>query len=537
MHKAVFIAILVFLAAIFFRFWMLDSVPSGLYPDEAMNGNNALFALESGNFKVFYPENNGREGLFMNIAAFSINLFGNEPWVIRLISAIFGSLTILGMFYFGRELFRGFQEDKKLAGLSANEIIALFASFFAALSFWHINFSRIGFRAIMAPFFLVWSLYLLWLIFRRDLSERKKIVASTLGGILFGLGAHSYIAYRLAPVLLLLPLFFIIKNKIGYKYIFLFTLLALAAFMPLGFYYLENPSDFLGRTSQISVFSESNPLRSFSINLAKTYASFWFLGDLNPRHNFPGRALLWWPIGILFALGLIFSLIKNRKNFSTKFLWFWLFIFALPAAFSSDGLPHALRSLLLFPAVMYFSAIGLWEIVWQVAGWLETKSARLKLECVILLSAFLSAHIIITYSDYFWRWANLPETREAFSENYVDIGRWLSEQKAELKKYVLVNAEGVLVASPDDSQASFMPMPAQTVMFMTNTWAQSERLKKNIYYLLPKELDKLDCSTACVIVPLHSGPDINTAIKKAVGSEVQLTIKPGFAVFYQGLKL
>src|SRR3989344_9535654 len=85
---------LVIIIAAFFRLYNIMQVPPGLYPDEAMNGNNALEALSStGHFKVFYPENNGREGLFINIQALSIKLFGNEPWALRVVSAIFGILT------------------------------------------------------------------------------------------------------------------------------------------------------------------------------------------------------------------------------------------------------------------------------------------------------------------------------------------------------------------------------------------------------------------------------------------------------------
>src|SRR3989338_6337276 len=47
----------------------LDISPPGLYPDEAMDGNNALSALHTGDFKVFYPPNNGVEGLYANIEA------------------------------------------------------------------------------------------------------------------------------------------------------------------------------------------------------------------------------------------------------------------------------------------------------------------------------------------------------------------------------------------------------------------------------------------------------------------------------------
>jgi hypothetical protein len=62
-----------------------------------MNGNNALEVLETHRFEVFYPENGGREGLYINIAAGFVRWLGNEPWVLRLPAAIFGWLTVLGL--------------------------------------------------------------------------------------------------------------------------------------------------------------------------------------------------------------------------------------------------------------------------------------------------------------------------------------------------------------------------------------------------------------------------------------------------------
>ncbi|MEK7151084.1 MAG: hypothetical protein AAB784_00005, partial [Patescibacteria group bacterium] len=90
MNKHWPIIVLIIIVAIFFRFQSITSTPPGLYPDEAMNGNNALEAIETGNYKVFYSENNGREGLFINIQAQSIKIFGpstgagqgNQPWVL-----------------------------------------------------------------------------------------------------------------------------------------------------------------------------------------------------------------------------------------------------------------------------------------------------------------------------------------------------------------------------------------------------------------------------------------------------------------------
>src|SRR3989344_5929921 len=115
-RKVLILAAILALGA-FLRFYHITSIPPGLYPDEAMNGSNTLEVLHTGDFAVFYPDNNGREGLFINIQAIPVWLFGREAWALRIISAIFGTLTILGVYLATKELF---QKNK----------IALLAAFF-----------------------------------------------------------------------------------------------------------------------------------------------------------------------------------------------------------------------------------------------------------------------------------------------------------------------------------------------------------------------------------------------------------------------
>jgi len=132
MKKIILIGIVVALAA-FFRLYDLKNVPPGLYPDEAMNGNNALETVVTGDYKIFYPENNGREGLFINIQAVFLKFLPREPWALRLPSALFGILTVLGIYLLTRELFKNFwdQEENKKTDKRV-ELIAFLASFFAA---------------------------------------------------------------------------------------------------------------------------------------------------------------------------------------------------------------------------------------------------------------------------------------------------------------------------------------------------------------------------------------------------------------------
>ncbi len=482
--------------AVFFRFWDIKTIPPGLYPDEAMNGNNALEALETKNFKIFYPENNGREGLFINIQAISLAIFGNEPWVLRLVSAIFGTLTVLGLYFLTKVLFK-------------SERIALLASFFLATSFWHINFSRIGFRAIMAPFFLVWSFYFLWQVITKKfyfsspafiLNNNKVPTASpiekksnflmlalaAIGGLLFGLGFHSYIAYRVAPLLLIIP--FILLWRAGQKkLILIFLLFVFLAGLPLGLYFLKNPHDFFGRTSQISIFSGASPLKEFGINIAKTIGMFFWRGDYNWRHNFAGAPALWWPIAILFLAG-IWRIIRRREFL---FLFSWLAIMLLPTVISSEDLPHALRAIVVIPPVMIFAALGLDWVIARINGWLQEKKnkfpqhlgqlTRIKKEFTVFLFLFLLAIASYAFNQYFLRWTANPNVAGAFSAKYAELGKHLNMLPKDIPKYVIVNADGVDVRG--------VPMPTQTVMFITKTYLPKWQTEKNIFYITMKNID------------------------------------------------
>lgn len=135
--------------AFFLRIINIENAPPGVYPDEAVNGADALQALKTGNFQWFYPDNNGREGLFMNLIAGCFWLFGVSVFSLKLPSVIFGALTVFGTYLLSREIF-------------PKARLALIASFLTAVSFWALNFSRISFRANMLPFVLVFTSYFFW---------------------------------------------------------------------------------------------------------------------------------------------------------------------------------------------------------------------------------------------------------------------------------------------------------------------------------------------------------------------------------------
>ena len=71
----------------------------------------------------------------------------------------------------------------------------------------------------------------------------------------------------------------------------------------------------------------------------------------------------------------------------------------------------------------------------------------------------------------------------AFAADYVQIGRELRNLPKELPKYVVVEAGGFDVRG--------LPMSAQTVMFITDTFTPEKQKGKNIFYVLPKEINQI----------------------------------------------
>ena len=168
---------LIFVVAAFFRLWQLDSIPPGLFGDEATDGLDALDVL-AGRGAVFFPANYGREGLHIWLVAAAFRLLGVTPLALRLPSAIAGILTALATYWLGREMTRywvlgigywvsgigssrnGFAARDGVHTKTTNPqylipntlmFVPFLASLYLATSYWHIHFSRFGIRGVFTP--------------------------------------------------------------------------------------------------------------------------------------------------------------------------------------------------------------------------------------------------------------------------------------------------------------------------------------------------------------------------------------------------
>lgn len=525
---------LILLIAVFFRLWKLDSIPPGLYPDVAMNGNNAISALANHDFKVFYIDNNGREGFFINLVAFSFVIFGVSIWSMKIVAALFGIFTVLGTYLVAKEIFI----DTKLKEKA--ETIALLSSFFLAVSFWHTLFSRIGFRAIMVPFVLVFGIYFLLRGFRT-----KKILDFVLAGTFWGLGLHTYISFRMA-VLILAAIFFLkifeyfkenkpeirlswcwskMFLKDGWWKFKVFVVVLILVFLPLGFYFLHHPADFMGRAAGVSIFIQENPIKSALVSFAGHMAMFNFRGDLNWRHNFSGSPMLFWPVGILFLFGFVLSIFHLFKSAAKKdcptftahtVLLSWFFAMLLPGILSAEGIPHALRVIGVIPVVCIFAGFGgktLYD--WTINRIKYKKIFLLVCLLLLLLTGWFEFH------KYFYLWAGNKNVEGAFTVKFARIGNYLNSLPENTSKYVIVNEPGVPVPFPDG-----IPMPSQTPMFIEST----KFGKPQAIYLLPDNLNQVKIDKDTVILPMGCDDKLFSSLQSR-WPEGKITFENNICIF------
>ncbi|MBI4168575.1 MAG: glycosyltransferase family 39 protein, partial [Acidobacteria bacterium] len=197
---------LILCAGLYLRLYRIDLVPPGLNNDEAINALEVRDIAAGRPFASLTERGLNRETMFHYLAAFAsrnsgfgLNLirampavFGLGPRVVNdpLMDLVFplrsvaigaGTLTILALYLFARRSF--------------GPPVALLAALFLAVSPWHLLYSRVGLRAILAPLFAVAACG----FFLKAL-ETGRWRDHLAWGAALGLGFWTYTAFRAIPL-------------------------------------------------------------------------------------------------------------------------------------------------------------------------------------------------------------------------------------------------------------------------------------------------------------------------------------------------
>ena len=133
-------------------------------------------------------------------------------------------------------------------------------------------------------------------------------------------------------------------------------------------------------------YAISQKMRFFKDSMVSTAFMFHFHGDINGRHNYPGKPAVNPLLGILFIIGFFGAIVRYKDRYNQLFLiYFFVALFPTVLTYPHEN-PHMLRTFGVIPSLLYCVTIGFEYII----SWLKKMHIPYK-KCVI---AIVTCYII-----------------------------------------------------------------------------------------------------------------------------------------------
>lgn len=510
--------------AVFLRFFRLGEVPGGLYWDEvamlvdakaiAVTGRDmhGLSPLQA----IFPSYGDYKLPVYIWLASGAVKLFGASEWALRVPSAVFGVLTVLGAGLIARELF------PKLKKLDSQGLFLMTMLVMAVVP-WSVLFSRTGFEGHVGQALVALSVWL-------TLKARQRPVL-LVGAVLLGaLATYAYFSIRFVwPVVFtaLILLFFEKQRKHFFKWASLWLALPLLAYALLLIPMYRSPLFAASNQFRLSTTSVLNMadwpvvaneyrqlagntifdkaiyhpkilmLREFAKNVSDNMSLefLFFTGDPNLRHGTGQHGLFLWVFLPSFFFGWWSLWKKHRAQASLLLLW-WLA--ALVPASVPETTPHALRSLnALVPLslVIGWGSWQLWRALWQ------SSLAKIWKTTIVAGAALVVALAVYEFGSYYF--AVYP-TRSAFDwqDSYKEVAQeaWQQAQSADVvwadpfdsRFYLWLMAFHVPAEELHTlSYENFMPAEIGNIRFRWFDWTKLPTLSEQTVVIARKdEIDR-----------------------------------------------
>ena len=360
-RRALFALLLITMLAAFFRAFRLAELPAEMTSDHAEKLLDVYDVLR-GQRPIFFSRNTGREMAQFYLTAGLIHLTPLElgHLALKVGTALVGIITVPLTFFLGKELY--------------GREVGLLASFFLAISHWHVAITRVGLRFPFTAAFAVLALFFLIRALRRN--RRNDWLAA---GLILGAGLHTYTAMRIVPLLFLV--FIGIKlvadrasrgqgrhsRRLAFwQNAVLGGLASLLLFLPLLRYLTERPQLFWFRAASRAQ-ANVDPAQLVAVfwqNLQDALLMFNYRGDVVPANTIPGAPELETVSAALLVLGmatLLLRLIRHREGASAYVLAAF-FVLLLPSVLSlafPEENPSVVRTGGAIPFVMIIVALPL----------------------------------------------------------------------------------------------------------------------------------------------------------------------------------
>lgn len=375
-----FVLIIILALGLFLRTYQLNVSPPGFNADEAALGYNAYSILKTGKDEwgerlplVFKSFSDYKPGLYVYLDLPFVALLGLNETAVRLPSILFGTLTILILYYLTKEV-------------TGKETLALGAAFILAVSPWHIHYSRGAWETNIATFFISLGV----LAFILGLKKSKWWVVATIS---FIASMYVYQSPRvIVPILAILLVIVYWKRFLDFRKLLIPVLISFILILPLVFIIFSNKG--LARFQGVSIFTDIGPgvknneergkhknqnslvikfyhnkIIPYSLNFFDHYLDHYtpnFLfasGDPLGRNKTPemGQMYLFEILTLLF--GVYYLITRVTKN--VKVILFWLLVAPIAASLTYQT-PHALRAENMVVPLSLISGSGLGFLIERI---------------------------------------------------------------------------------------------------------------------------------------------------------------------------
>ncbi|MDA1317414.1 MAG: glycosyltransferase family 39 protein, partial [bacterium] len=314
-------------------------------------------SLEDSPYTPYTQLATGHATLYFYILLLSIKFFGPTMFAVRLPSALFGVIDTALIYFVFKAVFDSQEKT--------SELIKTWMPFMLALLFtsmrWYFGFARFGFEASTV---LLFELIGVWAVLLYMQKHHWKYLL--IAGLSAGLAYNSYTPGRMFVAL---PFLFLIidgfHSTFSFKKLTKVLLIYIVPFiiltLPLNIYFTQNDDNriyelFFLQSEQLSIAEKTDFMTQ---NIMAVGGMFLGKGDMNGRHNYPGKAMLNPILGLLFIAGLIISLAKWKKGYNAFFLvYFGLGILPPLLTYPWEN-PNALRAVTVIPSIVYFAGQAL----------------------------------------------------------------------------------------------------------------------------------------------------------------------------------
>lgn len=416
MRYKVYIALIaIVILAFSLRFYKFTEDPPALNWDEASIGYNAYSILKTGkdewnqafpvHFKA-YGEYKLPVQIYTSIPG--IYFFGLNEFGVRITPVVYGTLTVLVMFFLGKVLFE-------------SELVGLSAAFLLGISPWHIQLTRASFESSLATFWVVLGI---WFAVK-GFKDQKWFFLSM---VPFALSVFTYNSARIFTPIFLFSILLIYKVKFlkAKKIVLISLLFFLVLLIPLAPFLLSGERS--ARYKLVSVTDDPGLIPRINENRGHsklpqplprlvhnkiTYVAFYFsrnyLAHFTPQfllisgaphkqHHVQNMGELYYFQAPFLLLGL-YALFRLKNPFK-GLLFAWLFLAFVPVAVTNDSIPHALRTLIAAPFYQLVSGLGfIFSLRWY-KKWGRTVKVFSVLILVVIIGISIGWYLYNYYIIY-----------------------------------------------------------------------------------------------------------------------------------------